>query len=358
VAVVHAVTADSTARFVPLAISVRKASDRRALGAIGENAAALLRVLPFIVHFRAVGRVLVAWLVPLLALAACAAPATAPDDDRCADVSCLPVGSGTNVPGGEVSGRWTRSGSPYRVLGHIQVPKGSSLTIDPGVVVEFQGRYRFRVHGRISWVGTAAEPIIFTTTAADRARGGGWLGWLGVRIAGAEYTPEVIDHGVGIFDVRYCIFEYVDKSGGVQGHPWEDAAGNFYAHGYYSSDLVLDDNVFRYGRSDLLALYPGSLSFGALDTYHYRNVFEHSAGDHAVPINVAHVYAIVGSQLGNLHFVNGAVRHSPPDARPTVAFTWDTPLYLDRVEIVDAGDRADWFLAANPPGAQIHYTAP
>jgi hypothetical protein len=137
----------------------------------------------------------------------------------------------------------------------------------------------------------------------------------------------------------------------------EDAVGNFYAHGYYSSDLVLDDNVFRYGRSCLLSLLPGSLSFGELDTYHYRNVFEHSAAS-GVPIDVAHVYATVGSQLGNVHFVNGAVRHSAPGARPSVAYTWDTPLYLDRVDIVDAGDRAGWFVAANPPGAQIHYTEP
>jgi hypothetical protein len=298
---------------------------------------------------------LAAALVPLVALAACGA--SVPAADRCADVSCLPPGAGTDVAAGDVSGRWTRSASPYRVLGHIVVPKGSSLAIEPGVVVEFQGRYRFRVRGRISWIGTAAEPIIFTTTAADKARGDGWQGWLGVRIAGAEYTPEVIDHGVGIFDVRFCIFEYVDKTGGVQGHPWEDARGNFYAHGYYSSDLVLDDDVFRYGRTDLLALYPGSLSFGALDTYHYRNVFEYSAAT-GVPIDVAHVYATVGSQLGNLHFVNGAVRHSAPGSSPSVAFTWDTPLYLDRVEIADAGDRTNWFLAENPPGAQIHYTEP
>lgn len=43
----------------------------------------------------------------------------------------------TTVPAGNVSGTWTKAGSPYKIQGEIIVPKGSTLTIQPGTVVEF-----------------------------------------------------------------------------------------------------------------------------------------------------------------------------------------------------------------------------
>lgn len=55
----------------------------------------------------------------------------------------------TIVPGGNVSGTWTASGSPYLVQGKILVPSGQTLTIQPGVQVIFQGSYEFANTGRI-----------------------------------------------------------------------------------------------------------------------------------------------------------------------------------------------------------------
>jgi len=37
----------------------------------------------------------------------------------------------------EVSGNWTLIGSPYMVQGKIIIPKGKTLVISPGVIVEF-----------------------------------------------------------------------------------------------------------------------------------------------------------------------------------------------------------------------------
>ena len=51
--------------------------------------------------------------------------------------------SQTPVPEGNVSGTWTLAGSPYLINGDITIPFDSTLTIEPGIVVEFQGHYRF-----------------------------------------------------------------------------------------------------------------------------------------------------------------------------------------------------------------------
>ena len=68
----------------------------------------------------------------------------------------------TTIPGGDVSGTWEISGSPYLIEGEITIPDGETLAIDPGVLVEFQGHYKFNVQGRILAEGTEQDSIFFT----------------------------------------------------------------------------------------------------------------------------------------------------------------------------------------------------
>jgi parallel beta-helix repeat protein len=68
----------------------------------------------------------------------------------------------TGIPGGYVSGTWTLAGSPYRVTGDITVGSGSTLTIEPGVVVEFLNFSFLLVNGFLEAVGTEADSILFT----------------------------------------------------------------------------------------------------------------------------------------------------------------------------------------------------
>ena len=53
----------------------------------------------------------------------------------------------TNIPSGPVSGTWTKSSSPYKIQGNISVPKDSTLTLEPGTVIEFQDNYALKVDG-------------------------------------------------------------------------------------------------------------------------------------------------------------------------------------------------------------------
>ena len=61
------------------------------------------------------------------------------------------------------SGLWSVQNSPYLITDDIIVPKGLTLTIEPGVVVAFNGPFRIIVAGGLVAAGEPVEPIIFTS---------------------------------------------------------------------------------------------------------------------------------------------------------------------------------------------------
>ncbi|MBT7469992.1 MAG: T9SS type A sorting domain-containing protein [Candidatus Cloacimonetes bacterium] len=98
----------------------------------------------------------------------------------------------TVIPGGDVTGSWALDSSPYLVEGDITVPNGETLTIDPGVLVEFQGHFALNVQGQLLAVGTAQDSIYFTivdTTGfsiPDSTAGG----WNGIQFEGTPATND------------------------------------------------------------------------------------------------------------------------------------------------------------------------
>jgi hypothetical protein len=105
------------------------------------------------------------------------------------------AGAETVISGGNVGGqRWSPPGNPYFIRGDVAVPVGTTLTIDPGVIVEFNSsdlasagddptRVEFVVSGNLIVSGTAA-PVTF------RARSGTGTGvWFGIRLIDASASP-------------------------------------------------------------------------------------------------------------------------------------------------------------------------
>lgn len=88
----------------------------------------------------------------------------------------VPVGiasNGTHVSGTiSANATWSAAGSPYIVDGNVSVAAGVTLTIDPGVVVKFNGQFRTMfVNGTLKAVGTEAQPIVFTSIQDDSVGG-------------------------------------------------------------------------------------------------------------------------------------------------------------------------------------------
>ncbi len=56
---------------------------------------------------------------------------------------------------------WNQGGNPYIIKGKVTIPRGSSLTINTGVQVIFQGAAVLEVNGLLEVNGTAAGPAVF-----------------------------------------------------------------------------------------------------------------------------------------------------------------------------------------------------
>ncbi|HEY6167304.1 MAG TPA: right-handed parallel beta-helix repeat-containing protein, partial [Verrucomicrobiae bacterium] len=138
---------------------------------------------------------------------------------------CLPTlrsnaasGSGKNaigVFGLNVSrtGTWTRDNLPYTVYEDVYVNQSVTLTIEPGVTIQFQDPGNgWHVDGTLIARGTPASPILFTSDEAVK-QPGQWKG-LDVRQYGTSNTV-----------LEYCTIEYAGSTAG----------GNFYGNVLFDS---------------------------------------------------------------------------------------------------------------------------
>ena len=111
--------------------------------------------------------------------------------------------SDTIIPAGNVSGNWDIDGSPYLIEGEITIPDGETLIIDPGILVEFQGHYKFNIQGRLLAIGTEQDSIYFTindtTGFSNYSIPDG--SWHGIRF---DNTPTTNDSS----KIIYCKLEY------------------------------------------------------------------------------------------------------------------------------------------------------
>ena len=114
----------------------------------------------------------------------------------------------TTISSSTVSGHWTLAGSPYLIANSFIVWPDSSLTIDPGVEVVFQGYYKIQIDGNLIAAGTDSLPILFhaqdTTGWADTSTAGGWAG-----IQLGNYP--VVSTSASV--IRHCNFTDIKRTG-------------------------------------------------------------------------------------------------------------------------------------------------
>lgn len=101
---------------------------------------------------------------------------------------------------GNVSGHWTAD--TIFVSGDILVPEGSTLQIDPGAVIVFEGMYGLTIEGNVEARGTADQFIHFTGADTAGFSGAHKLtgGWKGI-LAKSKDLPSIFS---------YVRFTYMD----------------------------------------------------------------------------------------------------------------------------------------------------
>jgi len=96
---------------------------------------------------------------------------------------------------------WPLSGSPYNVTIDLVVFTGVTLTIDPGVVVEFADGKEFDLRGKLVAIGTVNDSITFTSASSAPYAGI----WGGIRINAVNL---VVNNQV---TMKYCKGLYADR---------------------------------------------------------------------------------------------------------------------------------------------------
>jgi len=159
----------------------------------------------------------------------------------------IPVAGSSIEVSGDQWGTWTKENSPYNVVGEVHVPGESTLVIEPGVIVNFQGHYKLVVDSlaTLGAVGTPSDSIYFTTQ--DTA-----TGWHGIRFLYSNDDSQM----------SYCHLEY-GKSIGL---PEENQYGGA-IYCYNSSPTITHNTI-----SNNTARRAG----GGIACYNYSGIIEHN----------------------------------------------------------------------------------
>ena len=146
--------------------------------------------------------------------------------------------AGTHIWDSVVSGTWDLEGSPYIVMGYLEIPDGETLIIEPGVVVKLNTTELLVIYGCIIAEGTPKQPILFT--ALDNSVRWGGMGW---------DKPKVSNE---TSKIKHCIFEhaYAYDPENLPGH---NSGGAIVVNDY--ENIEISHCLFRYNLADKPGLY-------------------------------------------------------------------------------------------------------
>lgn len=154
----------------------------------------------------------------------------------------------TDIPAGNVSGIWTADNSPYVVQGDLRVPAGETLTIEPGVEVQFAGSYLIRVLGDFHAAGVANDSILFHNPNPN----GFWYG----------FKLDSLDMASDTARFSHCKFTAM-KNGG---------------HLIHSTDKVVFEDCRLYENT---LMYTGTIRFYASNAIVRRCKFDNNTSNSA-----------------------------------------------------------------------------
>ncbi len=157
---------------------------------------------------------------------------------------------------GDITEDTTWGADTIKVISDITVIDGKTLTIDPGVYVEFQGAYMLIVQGRLLAVGTAADSITFTLNPVEGA-------WMGIKF---DNTPSTND-------TSRITYAYISNAIAGGSTTPEVNGGGIYVSNF--SKLVVSHSIIN----DNYAVYGGAVS---LDYANPRFLYNRISGNDAM----------------------------------------------------------------------------
>ena len=156
------------------------------------------------------------------------------------------VAVGANAQNINVSGNistnttWSSTSiDTVKVLGNLTIDTLTTLTIEPGIVIDFTDHYYLNVKGNLHAEGTAVDSIRFTTSDTSGYATGTHHGWSGIRIHRRNYSGDTTV-------LSYCVIEY-GKADGTSSLPNSTHGGGLYT--YSSWKVKLNHSALRCNQS-------------------------------------------------------------------------------------------------------------
>jgi hypothetical protein len=125
--------------------------------------------------------------------------------------------NGFGYEGGTINSdsTWGITDTSYFIINDIFVATGSTLTVNPGVIVKFDIGRDLTIDGALQVQGTTDSPVYFTSIQDDVVGGDtngdggastpGWNNWRGIEFRdGSIDASSIIDHAV----IRYAGYDY------------------------------------------------------------------------------------------------------------------------------------------------------
>jgi len=134
-----------------------------------------------------------------------------------------------------------------KVVGNITVDSLVTLTIEPGIIVDFTDNYFFDIKGSLIAIGTVSDSIKFTTSDTTGFYNNTHAGWSGIRIVNRMNTNDTTR-------ISFCVIEY-GKADGTSGLHGANNGGGLYF--YQSWKIILNNSSVRnnYAQSSGGGLY-------------------------------------------------------------------------------------------------------
>ncbi|MDP2665307.1 MAG: right-handed parallel beta-helix repeat-containing protein, partial [bacterium] len=139
---------------------------------------------------------------------------------------------------------WTKTDSPYIVQGWLMVDQGATLSIEPGVVVQFDSG-GIDVLGRLLVKGTSDEPVTFTSASGSE--------WGGIQFSNPEAASSL--DNIVVQYARDAITDFYSKDLSISNAKVENGAYGITAYG---SHLSLDTFSAENMSSEALDISYGS----------------------------------------------------------------------------------------------------
>lgn len=138
----------------------------------------------------------------------------------------------------------TWSSDTIQIYNDVVVEYPATLTIEPGVYVEFQGNYSLSVYGRIKAIGTVSDSIFFTVADtnyfADTAT-----------LAGGWGSIKLLENESDTSEFTFCKFSYgkaFSPGNSVNSRSEKKIGGALYVYDY--GNVFVANSFFYYNRAN------------------------------------------------------------------------------------------------------------